>query len=261
MQLGCPIDAHQPQLGHLLCPHCEHDYLTRVRALNNQLRALTTIALRQARIGTKHHQPTTGFPPSPIDWNAQQLIDQTTQWLHDVATSINPLWKTIPQHQWRKLWTRLITNYTTLLTIPTAAGDYLDLRSLSQEIEQRLTPQPEKRTVGHCPGCNALIQAARGVKTMMCPQCGESLDLAKVREAYLDDAARSELGTATLDGLHITRTRSGAAEWLSETLGRRFTGKQVENWRRRGKLPSCRRLGGGYWEWKVGELLACAGGE
>lgn len=261
MDFGCPNDGSRVAPGRWLCGDCERAYLRLLRDLDGQLKALRSVALRQVRIGAREHAPSNGFAPSPIDWDAQELFEQSCEWMRGVCARLKPEWAKVPLRQWRGLWNRLVANRSTLLTLEDAPEDYAALRELSDRIERRLAPMPELVLWGHCPACDADVMAPRDAKWADCKECGAQLNLAEIRVAYLDAAARTELGGAAREGLHITRTQSGAAEWLSETTGRRFSAQQLAMWRRRGKLPSCRSVGGGYWEWSVRELLACAGGE
>lgn len=82
----------------------------------------------------------------------------------------------------------------------------------------------------------------------MCPECGAWLDLKRVRLEYLRGAGL----------MHITRTQADAARWVRENTGVSVTGKDLANWRSRGKMPSTRRIDRHYWEWNIMELLACA---
>ena len=265
LTVGCPNDQNPVTPGRWLCPACETDYLDRLRSLNGQLAALRSVALKQARIGTPEHRPSTGFPPSPIDWQAQQLVDETAEWMRVRLALIDATCANAPLRRWRMMWTKLVANRRTLLTLDTAPYDYHALRRLSERIERRLTPQPDRLMCGHCPACGAPVLAPRKARRQECRECGTMLDLAQVRVAWLDQAAATELGEAAATGMHITRTQAGAAEWLMDMLpGRRFTANQVKGWRRRGKLPSCRRVGRPSehcWEWSIRELLACAGDE
>ena len=78
--------------------------------------------------------------------------------------------------------------------------------------------------------------------------CGAWLDLRRIRLEYLRSAGL----------MHITRTQADAARWIRENTGVNVTGKDLANWRSRGKMPSTRRIDRHYWEWNIMELLACA---
>ena len=258
--VGCPNDGNQVAPGRWLCKDCERDYLRRLKALNGLMQALDSVAMREARIGSQGRRPTTGFAPSPIDWTADTLRDDAAYWMRLVLSRVYVGHGLIPLNQWRRMWVGLVARRNTILTLDTAPYDYSDLVHVTDRIDRRLTPQPDRILWGHCPECDAKIYAPRRARYAGCPGCGAALRLADVRVAYLDRAAETELGSAAKSGMHITRTQSGAAEWLTETVGRRFTATQVKKWRQRKKLPSCKRLDDGYWEWSIGELLACAGG-
>ena len=259
--VGCPNDGNQVAPGRWLCKDCERDYLRRLKALNGLMQALDSVAMREARVGSQQgRRPTTGFAPSPIDWTADTLRDDAAYWMRLVLSRVYVGHGLIPLNQWRRMWVGLVARRNTILTLDTAPYDYSDLVHVTDRIDRRLTPQPDRILWGHCPECDAKIYAPRQAQYADCPGCGATLRLADVRVAYLDRAAETELGSAAKSGMHITRTNQGAADWLTETTGRRFTADQIRNWRRRRKLPSCRRLDDGYWEWSVSELLTCAGG-
>ena len=256
--IGCPNDGNTVTPGRWLCKTCEQDYVRQLGSLGTSLPALADVAWKQARIGKTEHHPSTGFPPSPIDWDAQELMDEAVQWMRMMAGRLEPRWEHV--QRWRRLWNLLASRRTTLLTLDTAPTDYENLIHIMDRIERGLTSKPENILWGHCLACGARVMAPRGAKWADCTECGVSMRLAEIRVAYLDEAARTELGAAAQSGMHITRTNQGAADWLTETTGHRFRAQQVANWRSRGKLPSCKRLKDGYWEWSVGELLTCAGG-
>ena len=92
------------------------------------------------------------------------------------------------------------------------------------------------------------IYAARSARYTVCPECGAWLDLKRVRLEYLRSAGL----------MHITRTQADAARWVRENTGVSVTGKDLANWRSRGKMPSTRRIDRHYWEWNIMDLLACA---
>lgn len=115
------------------------------------------------------------------------------------------------------------------------------------------------KAVGACPNClntkgdddepiRTPIYAARSARYTVCPECGAWLDLKRVRLEYLRSAGL----------MHITRTQADAARWVRENTGVSVTGKDLANWRSRGKMPSTRRIDRHYWEWNIMDLLACA---
>lgn len=142
-----------------------------------------------------------------------------------------------------------------------------DVQTVTQEVRQTgdvkrlcLTVKTgERRLVGVCPNClntkgdddepiRTPIYAARSARYTVCPECGAWLDLKRVRLEYLRSAGL----------MHITRTQADAARWVRENTGVSVTGKDLANWRSRGKMPSTRRIDRHYWEWNIMELLACA---
>ena len=145
-----------------------------------------------------------------------------------------------------------------LARLDTAGDLYADLIRLSEKVETATTHAGERRLVGVCPNClntkgddepiRTPIYAARSARYTVCPECGAWLDLKRVRLEYLRSAGL----------MHITRTQADAARWVRENTGVSVTGKDLANWRSRGKMPSTRRIDRHYWEWNIMELLACA---
>lgn len=146
-----------------------------------------------------------------------------------------------------------------LARLYTADDLYADLIRLSEKVETATTHAGERRLVGVCPNClntkgdddepiRTPIYAARSARYTVCPECGAWLDLKRVRLEYLRSAGL----------MHITRTQADAARWVRENTGVSVTGKDLANWRSRGKMPSTRRIDRHYWEWNIMELLACA---
>ena len=88
------------------------------------------------------------------------------------------------------------------------------------------------------------IYAEHGADYAVCPVCGSFLTLSDVRLEYLKSAGM----------LHITRTRGDAAKWVTENCGVHVTGKDLDNWARRGFLHP-KKVEGRYWEWNIEELI------
>lgn len=117
------------------------------------------------------------------------------------------------------------------------------------KVEAYVERRPERKLVGVCPECEperTAVYAARGERYVVCPRCAAFLDVASVRERYMETAG----------AMHITRTQSDAARWVCDAAGVRVNGKDLKNWRRRGLIHP-RHVDGAYWEWDIGELVAC----
>lgn len=146
-----------------------------------------------------------------------------------------------------------------LARLDTAGDLYADLIRLSEKVETATTHAGERRLGRRMPRLpeheggrrrpiRTPIYAARSARYAVCPECGAWLDLKRVRLEYLRGAGL----------MHITRTQADAARWVRENTGVSVTGKDLANWRSRGKMPSTRRIDRHYWEWNIMELLACA---
>ena len=158
--IGCPSEGNRVAPGRMLCKDCERDYLRRLKALNGLMQALDSVAMREARVGSQQgRRPTTGFAPSPIDWTADALRDDAARWMRLVLSRIYVGHGLIPLSQWRRMWVGLVVRRNTILTLDSAPCDYMALVHVTDRIDRRLTPQPDRILWGHCPECDAKIYA------------------------------------------------------------------------------------------------------
>ncbi|MBT1171730.1 hypothetical protein JS536_11485 [Bifidobacterium sp. SO4] len=100
-----------------------------------------------------------------------------------------------------------------------------------------------------CPDCGRDVLAGKGELLWRC-RCGRVVNIPLLREETRE----------RVEGVHLTRTPAGLAEWLRENYGYRVSRKQVTDWLRRGKLPSSKPVEDGYWEFNVREVLTLAMG-
>lgn len=251
-----------------LCKECVKDWAKRLAwLLKAGMPALQQIAYKQAT--TRERSPrhgNTAYAAPPVNETAQALFNAVEVHLQLMGgrLGIKPLGydryeRARTLMQWADLIRLLLRRMRDLARIEDASGLYADTLRLAERVDAATSHSAEKRLVGVCPDClngrdeqgepvRTPIYAARDARYAICPACGAWLDLRRIRLEYLRSAGL----------MHITRTQSDAARWVRENTGVSVTGKDLANWRSRGKMPSTRRIDRHYWEWNIMELLACA---
>ena len=251
-----------------LCKECVKDWAKRLAwLLKAGMPALQQIAYKQAttrerspRHGNRAYAaPRSTKPPKPCtpQWKRTCNSPAACSASNRSATTDTTGPRTLMQ--WADITRLLLHHMPDLARLDTAGDLYADLIRLSEKVETATTHAGERRLVGVCPNClntkgdddepiRTPIYAARSARYTVCPECGAWLDLKRVRLEYLRSAGL----------MHITRTQADAARWVRENTGVSVTGKDLANWRSRGKMPSTRRIDRHYWEWNIMELLACA---
>lgn len=247
MDFGCPECGGRVSPGRWMCHGCEIKYLRLLRDVRPTVQALTSLAMKTSRVGSRERGGGTGFAPSPIDWTMADLRDELIGLLQDTAMHLNPSYGRIPSRRWRLIWTKLMANRTTLLQLPTAVSDYRSLRHTMTLIDRTTRPGEGVTLAGQCPVCRMPIMCPKGAKTAKCAHCGNVPDVESLKSAM----------TARLEKIHVTTTPAGAAKWVKENFGITITRKDVNNWRIRGKLHAT-DAGDGYHEYNCSELVTLA---
>lgn len=251
-----------------ICEACARDWARRLAwLLKAGMPALQQIAYKQAT--TRERSPrhgNTAYAAPPVNETAQALFNAVEVHLQLMGgrLGIKPLGydryeRARTLMQWADLIRLLLRRMRDLARLEDASGLYADTLRLAERVDAATSHSAEKRLVGVCPDClntkgdddepiRTPIYAARSARYAVCPECGAWLDLKRVRLEYLRGAGL----------MHITRTQADAARWVRENTGVSVTGKDLANWRSRGKMPSTRRIDRHYWEWNIMELLACA---
>lgn len=251
-----------------ICKACARDWARRLAwLLKAGMPALQQIAYKQAT--TRERSPrhgNTAYAAPPVNETAQALFDAVEVHLQLMGgrLGIKPLGydryeRARTLMQWADLIRLLLRRMRDLARLEDASGLYADTLRLAERVDAATSHSAEKRLVGVCPDClngrdeqgepvRTPIYAARDARYAICPACGAWLDLRRIRLEYLRSAGL----------MHITRTQADAARWIRENTGVNVTGKDLANWRSRGKMPSTRRIDRHYWEWNIMELLACA---
>lgn len=251
-----------------ICKACARDWARRLAwLLKAGMPALQQIAYKQAT--TRERSPrhgNTAYAAPPVNETAQALFNAVEVHLQLMGgrLGIKPLGydryeRARTLMQWADLIRLLLRRMRDLARLEDASGLYADTLRLAERVDAATSHSAEKRLIGVCPDClngrdeqgepvRTPIYAARSARYAVCPECGAWLDLKRVRLEYLRGAGL----------MHITRTQADAARWVRENTGVSVTGKDLANWRSRGKMPSTRRIDRHYWEWNIMELLACA---
>lgn len=251
-----------------ICKACARDWARRLAwLLKAGMPALQQIAYKQAT--TRERSPrhgNTAYAAPPVNETAQALFNTVEVHLQLMGgrLGIKPLGydryeRARTLMQWADLIRLLLRRMRDLARLEDASGLYADTLRLAERVDAATSHSAERRLVGVCLDClngrdeqgepvRTPIYAARDARYAICPACGAWLDLRRIRLEYLRSAGL----------MHITRTQSDAARWIRENTGVNVTGKDLANWRSRGKMPSTRRIDRHYWEWNIMELLACA---
>lgn len=251
-----------------ICKACARDWARRLAwLLKAGMPALQQVAYKQAT--TRERSPrhgNTAYAAPPVNEAAQALFNAVEVHLQLMGgrLGIKPLGydryeRARTLMQWADLIRLLLRRMRDLARLEDASGLYADTLRLAERVDAATSHSAEKRLIGVCPDClngrdeqgepiRTPIYAARSARYTVCPECGAWLDLKRVRLEYLRSAGL----------MHITRTQADAARWVRENTGVSVTGKDLANWRSRGKMPSTRRIDRHYWEWNIMELLACA---
>ena len=213
-----------------LCKECVKDWAKRLAwLLKAGMPALQQIAYKQAT--TRERSPRHGnraYAAPPVNEAAQALYSavETHLQLTGGMLGVKPIGhdrydRPRTLMQWADITRLLLHHMPDLARLDTAGDLYADLIRLSEKVETATTHAGERRLVGVCPNClNTKGDDDEPIRTPI----------------Y---AARS-------------------ARWVRENTGVSVTGKDLANWRSRGKMPSTRRIDRHYWEWNIMELLACA---
>lgn len=254
--------------GLRLCEECGKDWARRLAwLLKAGMPALQRIAYRQANVSERSpRHGNRAVAASPVDERAQALFGSVEVHVQVLAGLLGakPLgcdrWgRARTLRQWADLIRLLLHHMGGLCALEEAGDLYADTIRLSERVDAVTTRSGERRLIGVCPDClgdvgedgepvRTPIYAPFDAQYAVCPTCGAWLDLKRIRLEYLRSAGL----------MHITRTQADAARWVRENTGVNVSGKDLANWRSRGKMPSTRRIDGRYWEWNILELLACA---
>ena len=226
-----------------LCSDCQTRYARALHTLARiQLPALTSIMLRQARIGEHQHTPNRGNAPLPIDVHAQDLIAESEAWLAEQAGKIRAAYA---GYDWRKAWFAIISNRRTILDMSTAADDYTALEHISRRNETALTPEEAMVIIGTCPQCGHQATSTPQADEWTCPHCKWQGGVQAIK------ATRDN----KLWQLEYTGKPVEVARYLSK-MDIHCTSDQIRQWLTRGKLHATPTKHKGEYVFNLGEITA-----
>lgn len=224
-----------------LCSDCQTRYARALHTLARiQLPALTSIMLRQARIGEHQHTPTRGDAPLPIDINAAMLIQQAEQTLASIAGQLDPRYARLG---WHHTWQAITIHRRQALNLPTAGDDLHQLTRITDIIETALTPEDDRIIIGDCPECGTQLTSAPNTNTITCPAChttSQTHDIINTRNNRLN-------------GITITGTPSHITQKLKHAYGITVKRNTLSQWIRRGTIHA-QHAGLGTYTIDLGEL-------
>lgn len=224
-----------------LCSDCQTRYARALHTLARiQLPALTSIMLRQARIGDRQHAPSRGNAPLPIDINAAMLIQQAEQTLASIAGQLDPRYARLG---WRHTWQAITINRRKALNLPTAGDDLHQLTRTADTIETALTPDDDRIIIGDCPECGTKLTSAPNTNTITCPACHTT---SQVHDITL-------VRNRKLTGIPITGTPSHITRQLKHEYGISLKRNTLSQWIRRGTVHA-QHTGLGTYTLDLGEL-------
>ncbi|WP_240544384.1 hypothetical protein [Bifidobacterium sp. SO4] len=231
-----------------LCASCRADYARQLHQLRRNLYLLQRMANREYRLTEQTGGGKSPVPPTPADLGLLDEIDQAESLLKDIWTTATGDWRV--GARWQRLIPRMQAHMGDLSQSPMAGEHLTMLIALSQRFAGLVDRRPRtRRLVGVCPDCGRDVLAGKGELLWRC-RCGRVVNIPLLREETRE----------RVEGVHLTRTPAGLAEWLRENYGYRVSRKQVTDWLRRGKLPSSKPVEDGYWEFNVREVLTLAMG-
>ena len=231
-----------------LCAACRRDYARQLHRLRTDMQLLQRLARREYRLTdpTNGGKPQGGDAPLPINIHLADMLDEVESMLQDIWFDTGAPWT----DKWQRLIPRMQTHLADLCQTPHAGQS---LRSITKAII-RIENVPvdrrprTRRIIGHCPECGREITAAKNELFRICETCGTLVRTDDIREQVRNN----------IDKYHLTRTPAGLSEWLRDNYGYEISRKQVRHWIERGKLPSTKPIGGGYYEFSIREVLANA---
>lgn len=227
-----------------MCPECEADYLRLVRRIPDTVEALQALAEKQVTIGVTERGGNRAFAPLPLNETALGLVDSFKNWLQLADSDLSAVRGLNGPDHWQWHWHNVTVTPSEIAGIPVAPQRYDTLKQLTSKALRLLTPRETLEFAGNCPKCGQPIYASPQHDTAECRQCGNIINV---------DANRA-IARGQVERMVVTCKPSEATKVIKERTGLTVTTKDLDNWRRRGKLHT-EDLGDGYHRYRIGELL------
>lgn len=225
-----------------MCPECETDYLRLVRRIPDTVEALQALAEKQVTIGVTERGGNRAFAPLPLNETALRLADSLKSWLQLADSDLSAVRGLKGPNHWQWHWHNITVTPSEIAGIPVAPQRYDHLKQLTRKSLWLLTPRETLEFAGNCPQCGQPIYASPQHDTAECRNCGNIINV---------DANRA-IARGQVERMVVTCKPSEATKVIKERTGLTVTTKDLDNWRRRGKLHT-EDLGDGYHLSKVQE--------
>jgi hypothetical protein len=265
----CPICTREITSGVTICNGCAKDLAKRLQWMR-RIGFPTLRDLVYKRVSFAQQSPRVGnraYAPAPMDMEAESTyrhVETDLQVLGGMA-EIRPMGtdrygRRRTLREWDQLIPMLLTCLSQLQNHPGIPDGCETLRLDAERMKTHMTHMPEQKLVGICPEClkttmydqqgepydlRTPIYATPGTAYAQCPECGETLDLTRVREQYLD-----QLGHITFDG-----SLRDASDYMREATGQHVTNKTIYDWIRTGRMPKTTKLGRGEYRFSISDLF------
>jgi hypothetical protein len=254
MTSTCPV-CDEMIRGGVLCKQHRKELATALQSLRLNMYELAGLARREFKLGGRGQgHVRAAFAPTPLNMSAQVMYDETEDMLQDVAAVIG-LWGVRCPVLIRRLQGRV----GALASSPHCGEVFTQVTSSAEKLRVWLTPPEERIIYGKClnPVCLREVSGTVGQREATCEYCGSTWTVNALRAARREHYRSNPVdGSGTDQTLKMTPAQ--AASWLKVRTNIPVTRKQVSDWIRRDRLPSCERLDGGCWLFNPVELLDSA---
>lgn len=230
-----------------LCQACQTDLLALFARLPADINAMQALADKTARIGNREHSGRSPFPASPVNWDADTHLHNLKTWLQVTDSDLQARRGLTGPEKWLWHWNNINADRNEWLPLASTPARFDQLKQLTRKTSRLLSPPGEYQFAGTCTNCGQPIYAPPNRSEAYC-RCGNIINI-QINRAKAQEQLRRMV---------VTTTPDGAAQWVKDNTGLTITRKDVNNWRRRGKLHARPTEDDGYWEYPVSELTELA---
>lgn len=232
-----------------LCRHCQGEWRHALHAIPLAIQALQLKAWRQTHTSHNNGHGTHATTPQPIDWTAENQIQEITSLLNWIATLHDQ--KLATETHWTRLLNTILANLPHISQTEQAATAMRTTINTIARTWRMTDPTEDTHAIGECPQCHRPLFAQDSETIATCPACHGQWYVQWLKTQRATRIAQ------TLQASLITGTPSQLARWTTATTGIRTTGHQVSMWIRRGKLHAA-KTSTGAWETTMQDILHAA---
>lgn len=230
-----------------LCRHCQGEWRHALHAISLAIQALQLKAWRQTHTSHNTGSGTHATTPQPIDWTAEDQIQEITSLLNWIATLHDQ--KLATETHWPRLLNTILANLPQISQTEQAATAMRTTINTIARTWRMTDPTEDTHAIGECPQCHQPLFAQDSETVITCPTCHSQWDTQWLKTRRATRIAQ------TLQANTIQGTPSQIARWTTATTGIRATGHQVSDWIRRGKLTAQRTPDGTQWQTSMQAIL------